>query len=111
MDGKFITKEDFKPEKLESGVVRTIKGYIDDLMVVEQVCQKGQSGPLHTHPHRQCTYIIKGSFEANLNGEKKILSAGECVYVEANVPHNMITLEDDSLMIDIFTPMREDFVK
>lgn len=111
MDGFFVTKDMFKPETLENGVVRTIKGYLPDMMVVELVWKKGQEGAVHTHPHRQCTYIIKGTFESNLNGKKQILGPGECVYTEAEVPHGLIALEDDSVILDIFTPMREDFVK
>ena len=94
-DGIFFTKEEFQPEVLENGVVRTIKGYIEDLMVAELVCD----------------YILKGKFEANLNGEKRILGPGECFYVEADVPHGLISLEDDGVILDIFTPMRKDFVK
>lgn len=111
MDGFFVTKDMWKPEVLENGVVRTIKGYLPDMMVAELVWKKGQEGAVHTHPHRQCTYIIKGSFESNLNGKKQILGPGECVYTGADVPHGLIALEDDSVILDIFTPMREDFVK
>lgn len=110
-DGIFFTKEEFQPEVLENGVVRTIKGYIEDLMVAELVWKKGQEGAVHSHPHRQCDYILKGKFEANLNGEKRILGPGECFYVEADVPHGLISLEDDGVILDIFTPMRKDFVK
>lgn len=110
MNGRFFVKEDFRPQTLENGVIRTIKGYIGDLMVVELKWQKGMEGALHAHPHRQCGYILKGRFEANLDGEKRILEAGECFYAEADTPHGLIALEDDSLMLDIFTPMREDFV-
>lgn len=108
--GRFVTSQDVVPETLENGVVRTIKGHMSDLMVVELKWQKGMEGAIHTHPHRQCGYILKGSFEANVDGEKKVLKSGECFYVEANVPHGLVALEDDSLMLDIFTPMREDFI-
>lgn len=110
MDGKFVTKNEFAAEVLDNGVVRTIKGYIDDLMVAELVWKKGMEGTVHTHPHRQATYIVKGRFESNLNGVKKILGPGECVYTEANVPHGLIALEDDGVILDIFTPMRKDFL-
>lgn len=110
-NGIFFTKEEFEPKVLENGVVRTIKGHIDDLMVAELHWNQGQEGAVHTHPHRQCGYVIRGSFEANLDGEKKILGPGECFYVGADVPHGLIALEDNCLMLDIFTPMREDFLK
>lgn len=96
---------------LPNGVIRTIKGYIDDLMVCELKWQKGMVGDLHSHPHRQCGYIIKGTFEAELDGKKEILKGGDCFYCQADVPHGLVCLEDDSVMLDIFTPMRKDFLK
>lgn len=39
------------------------------------------------------------------------MGPGECFYVEADVPHGLISLEDDGVILDIFTPMRKDFVK
>ncbi|MGI5899405.1 MAG: cupin domain-containing protein [Christensenellales bacterium] len=106
----FILEKDMKPETLPNGVIRTIKGYLDDLMVVELKWQKGMVGDVHAHPHRQCGYIIKGTFEAEMDGKKQIIKAGECFYSEADVPHGLVCLEDDSLMLDIFTPKREDFL-
>lgn len=107
----FIYGEAMKAETLENGVIRKIKGYIGDLMVVELHWNKGMVGTVHTHPHRQCGYIVRGSFDAEVNGEHAILRAGDCFYAEANEPHGLTALEDDCLMLDIFTPYREDFVK
>ena len=103
---------DEKNEKtLDNGIIRTIKGHLDDLMVCELKWNKGQVGAIHSHPHRQCGYIIKGTFEAEIDGVKQILHGGDCFYTEANQPHGLVCLEDDSLMLDIFTPHREDFLK
>ncbi len=107
----FYTHKEENEKLLDNGVIRTIKGYIGDLMICELKWQKGMLGAEHTHAHRQCGYIIKGSFEATVNGEKKLLRGGDCFYCEANEPHSLLCLEDDSLMLDIFTPYREDFVK
>ena len=106
----FVYADKCKEELLENGVKRKIKGWIDDLMVAELVWGKGMVGEVHTHSHRQCGYVVKGSFESNVNGEKATLRAGDCCYSEANVPHGLIALEDDSVFLDIFTPCREDFI-
>ncbi|MDF2804779.1 MAG: pectin degradation protein, partial [Anaerocolumna sp.] len=37
----FILDEEITPTTLDNGVIRKIKGYIDDLMVVELRWQKG----------------------------------------------------------------------
>jgi quercetin dioxygenase-like cupin family protein len=107
----FVYAKDCKVEVLENGVKRVIKNWIGDLMAVELTWGKGMVGAVHTHPHRQCGYCVKGRFEAEMNGEKAVLEAGDCFYAEAGVPHGLTALEDDSVFLDIFTPYREDFVK
>lgn len=106
----FIYANQCPEEVLANGVRRKIKGWIDDLMVVELTWQAGMTGAVHTHPHRQCGYVIKGSFESRAEGETAILRPGDCVYTEADVPHGLVALEDGSVFLDIFTPCREDFV-
>lgn len=106
----FVSGKDCAVETLDNGVTRRIKGYIDDLMIVELTWKKGMTGTVHAHPHRQCVYIIEGSFETNLDGEKRILDAGDCMYVETDLPHGLAALSD-GVILDIFTPMRKDFVK
>jgi len=45
-------------------------------------------------------------------GEKKeILKEGDCYLVEPHVIHGVVCLEDDSRLLDVFTPKREDFLK
>lgn len=106
----FIKHDGCKLETLDNGVQRRIKGWIDDLMVVELYWKKGMCGAVHAHPNRQCGYIISGTYEASVNGEKQVLHAGDCFYVEANVKHGLLALED-GVTLDIFTPYRMDFVK
>ena len=79
-------------------------------MVCELHFQKGAVGNLHSHPHEQCTYIISGKFEFNINGVKKILGPGDSTYKEPGVVHGAVCLEE-GMLIDIFTPAREDFLK
>ncbi|MDL2325029.1 cupin domain-containing protein [Ruminococcaceae bacterium OttesenSCG-928-A16] len=106
----YVFADDCTETTLENGVKRTIKGHINDLMVVQLVWQKGMVGAVHAHPHRQCGYVLKGSFMGDDNGDKRILKAGDCFYTEADVPHGLEALEDDSVLLDIFTPARQDFL-
>lgn len=95
---------------LPNGVIREIKGHTGELMVCELHWEKGMVGEPHSHPHIQCGYIIRGSFEAEIDGEKRILGAGDCFYTEKEQVHGLICLEDNSLMLDIFTPRRDDLL-
>lgn len=106
----FIFAKDCHPEVLDNGVVRKIKGYIDDLMLVELTWKAGMEGAVHSHPHRQCGYVVKGSFEGNVNGEKAVLREGDCYYSLGDEPHGLLALEDGSVLLDVFTPKRQDFV-
>lgn len=105
-----VYAKDCKEEKMENGTTRVVKGYIDDLMLVEVTFPKGAVGAVHSHPHRQVGYVVKGSFEGVVAGEETVLRAGDCYYTKENELHGMVALEEGSVLLDIFTPMREDFV-
>ncbi|MCD7876354.1 MAG: cupin domain-containing protein, partial [Cloacibacillus porcorum] len=60
---------------------------------------------------RQRDYEVKARVEVTLGGEKRALGPGDCFYVKADVPHGVKALEDGGVLLDIFTPMREDFIK
>jgi len=81
-----------------------------DLMMVEvKFHHKSDDPGFHTHPHEQIAYVLRGSFEFINNGESTLMQAGDSVYVEPDVVHGCKPLEDDSVLLDIFTPQREDF--
>jgi quercetin dioxygenase-like cupin family protein len=81
------------------------------LMLVEFRFRKGGIGKMHQHEHHeQVGYVAKGSFEITVGGEKKIAREGDCYYADRNVPHGVVAMEEDSVLIDTFTPIREDFL-
>jgi quercetin dioxygenase-like cupin family protein len=97
-------------QKTGEGVRRKILSYDKDMMLVLVEFQKGSIGPIHKHPHKQFSYITKGSFEVSINGEKKIQKAGDGYLMLPNMEHGVTALEDSAL-IDVFVPHREDFLK
>jgi quercetin dioxygenase-like cupin family protein len=66
-------------------------------------------GTLHQHHHSQITHVENGIFEVEIDGEKKILTTGDAFYIPSNVMHGAVCLEA-GVLIDIFSPMREDFI-
>ena len=92
------------------GVTRKILATMGSLMSVEVRFEKGAIGTVHTHPHEQVSYVVHGSFEFELDGKKTMIKAGDTYYVKPGVPHGVVALED-STILDIFTPQREDFLK
>ena len=92
------------------GIIRQIKSYTDELMVVENHFQKGAVGALHSHPHTQITYVVSGVFEFTVGDETKVVKAGDTMLKKDGIRHGCVCLEE-GILLDIFSPMREDFVK
>lgn len=92
------------------GVVRKILAHSDNLMVCRLHFQTGAVGALHSHPHEQCTYILSGRFEFEIDGRKTILCAGDSTYKQPGIIHGAVCLEEGDLL-DIFSPQRKDFLE
>ena len=63
----------------------------------------------HSHHHEQIAHVLSGKvrFE-NESGEAKILDAGDFIVFAPDEVHGGAALED-SVVIDAFSPAREDF--
>ncbi len=105
----FIENQEISWDDMGNGVRRKIMSYDDRLMLVKVEFEKGGVGALHKHHHTQITHIESGVFEVEVAGEKKVLSAGDGFYIPPNVMHGAVCLEA-GVLIDVFSPMREDFV-
>ncbi len=106
---KVVKGAGVKPEAVGNGVRRKLLGFDATLMMVRVDFNSGSIGELHTHPHRQVTYVASGRFEVEINGDKKELEEGDSFIVAPDEPHGVVALEDGTL-IDAFTPAREDFL-
>ncbi len=106
----FLLSSELEWEQPGQGLTRQIMGYDGQLMLVKVKFEKGAIGYVHEHFHSQATYVVSGKFEVMINGEKKILEAGDGFYIEPNVPHGAVCLEE-GILIDTFSPMRQDFLK
>lgn len=105
----FVSLRDVKVEPMDPGVSRQILGYDTGMMMVRVSFKKGAVGYVHNHPHRQASYVESGRFEAQVGGEKKVLGPGDSFFVTPDVPHGVTALED-GVLIDVFTPRRDDFL-
>ena len=105
----FIENREISWEAVGEGVRRKIMSYDDKLMLVKVEFQKGGVGNLHQHYHSQITHVESGIFEVEIDGHKKILTTGDAYYIPPHVMHGCVCLEA-GVLIDVFSPMREDFV-
>ena len=96
-------------ENTGEGIWRKIMSYDEKIMLVKVKFKAGAIGALHHHPHLQISYIAEGEFEVTMGNEIKILKAGDVYFAAANIEHGVLCLKD-GLLIDVFSPMREDFL-
>ena len=109
MDAKVVFHADVPLKELGGGVSRRVLAYQDGLMIVEVNFEKGSVGTVHTHPHLQNTYVKSGKFRFTIDGKDVEVAAGDTIAFPADIPHGTLCLEAGTLL-DIFAPMREDFV-
>ena len=108
-DQRWVFYEKTEAQETAPGVVRRVLAYCDDVMCVENTFKKGAIGSMHNHPHTQITYVASGKFEFTIDGEVHIVSKGDTLLKQDGVMHGCTCLED-GVLIDIFTPMRKDFL-
>lgn len=95
---------------LNDKVSRKILSHADGLMIVQVSFKKGGIGEAHAHSnHEQIGYVVKGRFQVIVGDESRTLGQGDSFYASKNTRHGVVALED-SILLDIFTPQREDFL-
>lgn len=100
---------DIQFTELQVGVKRRILSYTDDIMAVELSIAQDVIGPVHSHPHAQCSFVVSGTFVFTVNGQEFEVSEGDTIAFERNEVHGCICKSSGTL-IDIFSPMRKEFL-
>ena len=109
MKANVVFHKDALLNDLGGGVSRRVLAHTEQLMIVEVNFEVGGVGSVHTHPHYQNTYVQSGRFRFTVDGEPVEVGPGDTLAFPSNIPHGTLCLEAGTLL-DIFTPMREDFL-
>ena len=109
MNQRWVFHDKTEAQSGGENVTRRVLAYCEGLMCVENTFEKGAVGKLHNHPHTQITYVVSGKFAFTIDGETKIVRAGDTMLKQDGIVHGCECLEA-GILLDIFTPMRKDFV-
>lgn len=101
--------EDTKWTDVAPGNRRAVLSERPEMMLVAFSFDPGAVGALHSHPHTQVSYVAEGSFDVTVDGHTQRLQAGSSFIVAPNLIHGVVALEK-GLLIDTFTPRRDDFL-
>jgi quercetin dioxygenase-like cupin family protein len=70
---------------------------------------RGSHLPLHAHPNEQTGYLLSGHIQLSV-GEKLLdCYPGDSWCIPADQPHSAEILED-SVVIEVFSPVRQDYL-
>ena len=110
MTTPFFSFNQIEWQEIEPGVRRK-HVYQGKLMLALIEIQPGLSFPPHSHPHEQAGYVLSGRIKAHLDQETREIGPGEGYLVPPDLPHTVEILgEEPALLLDAFTPIREDFL-
>ena len=65
---------------------------------------------VHSHPHEQITMVERGRVRFTVAGAERLVAAGDVLHFPPNVPHGATMLDEEVVLIDVFSPIREDFL-
>lgn len=65
---------------------------------------------VHSHPHEQITLVERGRVQFFVGGTSVFASAGDVLHFPAHVEHGATMLDEEVVLIDVFSPVREDFL-
>lgn len=97
------------PTAPEPGLQRVVGAYNENLLLAEHRMVKGWVGAAHSHPHDQVAYVVSGRLRVTAGASTFDIGAGDSFLVRGGVEHQASALED-SVVIDVFTPCREDYI-
>jgi quercetin dioxygenase-like cupin family protein len=66
--------------------------------------------PEHRHPHEQMSLVVSGRVRFFVEGEERIAGPGDVLHFSSNTLHGATMMDEEVVLIDIFTPIREDFL-
>jgi len=67
--------------------------------------------PEHEHKHEQMSIVVSGRVRFFVEGTERIASPGDVLHFPPNCWHGATMMDEEVVLIDIFTPVREDFLK
>lgn len=97
------------PEAIADGIERRmVVG--DALMICRLRFDPHVVTAIHRHPHEQMTLVEQGRVRFTIEGVEHVAVAGDVLHFLPNTEHGATMLDEEVVLVDIFTPVREDFL-
>ena len=96
------------PMELVAGA-RTRTFWGDQVLLSLVEIDAGAEVPKHTHPHEQAGMVIEGEIEMGIGGEVQTIGPGDMYIIPGMVEHYARSEGAPAKVLDIFSPVREEF--
>jgi quercetin dioxygenase-like cupin family protein len=108
-NGLIVPDDEAPITEPEPGLKRQVLAHSPAMMLVRHQMRQGWCGSAHAHPHEQLVYIVSGRIRITVDGVSRDVDSGGSFVVASNIQHQAAALED-SVVLDVFTPKREDYL-
>jgi quercetin dioxygenase-like cupin family protein len=105
-----VKSDQAKQVVMVPAVLRRTLGHGEEMLLAEFTLAAGAEVPLHSHPHAQVGYMVRGRMQLSVGDETYTVETGDSYYVPGDVPHGAVSLED-CVVVDVFCPPRQDYLE
>lgn len=82
----------------------------DSITISRLTLKAGAVVQRHDHINEQITTLESGRLRFDFDDAPVEIAAGESLLIPSHVPHAVVALED-SVAVDVFSPVREDWIR
>jgi quercetin dioxygenase-like cupin family protein len=105
----FRKKDTADSRQLIEGVELSTLVHGEKTLMGQFKAAKGSVIPAHSHPHEQTGFMISGKLRFNVDGEIVDVEPGDSWCLAGGIEHSAEALEN-SIIIEVFSPVREDYL-
>jgi quercetin dioxygenase-like cupin family protein len=104
----FYHLKDREAKKLADGVsVKTFWG--ERMLTSVFTAEAGTAVPMHSHPHEQIGFVLEGRGKLIIGDKEEIVEPGVLLVIPSNIPHGGERLQEKLVILDFFSPVREEY--
>lgn len=96
-------------ESIAEGITRQMM-WGDRVMICRLTFAPGVVTAVHSHPHEQIVLVERGRVRFTVEGRDYIASPGDIIHFRSGCEHGAAILDEGAVLIDIFSPVRDDFL-
>lgn len=109
MKAEHLILKNMKSKEIAKGVILR-SAHLSKLTVTFVELANGAKVPLHSHPHEQISFIVKGKLKLTVDSIEYEVGPSEALTIPAGAPHSAEVIEGPVFVVDSFSPKREDYV-